>query len=198
MVEPLGPHAAGACRVRGCPVVLHPAGLAEWGANGFLIASYGSPTTIPQHAHFPLQISLPLSGSWLHTFGRLGSTVLPGMTAFIPSGETHGTRGLEAGELITINAELEWCEEQCDLAMPILRDAKRQTMRAPHLQTMLAHASLLLRTQDPDALYLASIGLTASARRKCSFSSRRGSRSASGRMRHGSSIRPTVAQRMKP
>jgi AraC-like DNA-binding protein len=161
MAEAVRPHDPATCRVRGCPIVMHPATLSEWGADGFLIASYHAPTTIPSHAHFPLQLSLPTSGSWLHTFGNAGSTVLmPGMSALIPPGDTHGTRGLAAGELITINAELEWCEEHCDLAAPALRDAKRRTGNAAHLQLLLAHASELLREHQPDELYIASVGLT--------------------------------------
>jgi AraC-like DNA-binding protein len=140
---------------------MHPATLSEWGAGGFLIASYDAPTTIPSHAHFPLQLSLPISGSWLHTFDTASSTVLtPGMAALIPPGDMHGTRGLAAGELITINAELEWCEEHCDLSASALRDAKRRTGNAAHLQLLLAHASELLGEHQPDELYIASVGLT--------------------------------------
>jgi AraC-like DNA-binding protein len=149
------------CKVRGCPIVFSHDTFAEWGASDFLMASFCCPTTIPEHEHFPLQLSLPVSGSCLHSFGPNRSTVLiPGQAEFIPSGETHGTRWLERGELITINAELEWCEENCDLAVPTLRKAKLETVDGRALQGILRHASELLRTKDRDELYIGSIGLT--------------------------------------
>ena len=118
----------------------------EWGGHGFLMASCCDPTTIPRHEHFPLQLSFPVSGSWLHSFGRNGYTVLrAGEAAFIPSGETHSTRWVERGELITINAELEWCEENCDLPVSSLRKAKLETVSGEALREILRHASALLR-----------------------------------------------------
>jgi AraC family transcriptional regulator len=150
------------CKVRGCPIVFSHDTFAEWGTSDFLIASFCCPTTIPEHEHFPLQLSLPVSGSCLHSFGPKRSTVLiPGQAEFIPSGETHGTRWVERGELITINAELEWCEENCDLAIPTLRKTKLETVNGKALQGILRHASELLRAKDCDDLYIGSIGLTA-------------------------------------
>jgi len=134
------------CKVRGCPIVLSEDTFSEWGGHGFLMASCCDPTTIPRHEHFPLQLSFPVSGSWLHSFGRNGYTVLrAGEAAFIPSGETHSTRWVERGELITINAELEWCEENCDLPVSSLRKAKLETVSGEALREILRHASALLR-----------------------------------------------------
>lgn len=145
--------------MRGCPTV-PPETLAEWGSKGFLIGAYSAPTAIALHAHHPLQISLPLVGSWSHAFGRTRSIVRPGTAAFIPPCETHDTRGVEPGELITINAELEWCEEHCDLAPSTLRDAKWRMGSVSHLHAMLRQAPTLLRQRDRDELYLASLALT--------------------------------------
>jgi len=150
------------CKVRGCPIVLAPDTFAEWGTSDFLLASFSCPTIIPQHEHFPVQLSFPVCGSWSHSLGRNRSAVLvPGEAAFIPSGETHGTRGIEQGELITINAELEWCEENCDLSAASIRRAKCEIMSGKELQGILCGASALLRARDRDELYLGSIGLTA-------------------------------------
>jgi AraC-like DNA-binding protein len=150
------------CTVRGCPIVLPKDTFAEWGASDFLIAALCRPTIIPQHEHFPLQLSFPVSGSWLHSFGPNRSTVLtPGEAVFIPSGETHGTRWVERGELITINAELEWCEENCDIALPVLRKTKVETVNGKVLLGILRHASALLCAKERDELYIGSIGLTA-------------------------------------
>ena len=154
-------HLNAACRVRGCPLVLPEISFSEWGTDGFLIAAHEAPANIPQHEHFPLQISFPARGSWVHSFGLEGSRILsPGEVAFIPSGSTHSTRGLDSGELITINAELEWCEENCDLTARTLRDANVRITNMPHLRGMLGEVSTLLQEPEPDQLYISSIGLT--------------------------------------
>ncbi|HKV41304.1 MAG TPA: AraC family transcriptional regulator [Blastocatellia bacterium] len=85
----------------------------------------------------------------------------PGNAAFIPSGETHGTRGPDQGELITINAELEWCEENCDLTQSDLGHARLDTVSAGPLRDIMGHASVLLRASDTNELYIESIGITA-------------------------------------
>jgi hypothetical protein len=63
--------------------------------------------------------------------------------------------------LITINAELEWCEENCDISIPVLRRTKVEAVNGEALQGILCHASALLRETEHDELYVGSIGLTA-------------------------------------
>ena len=98
MLAPETTHDHRSCKVRGCPILLPEDTFVEWGTKDFLMASCSDPTTIPQHEHFPLQVSLPVSGSWMHTLGAKRSIVVsPGQALFIPSGETHGTRWVEPG-----------------------------------------------------------------------------------------------------
>ncbi len=161
VLTPGNSHDHARCKVRGCPVVLPEDTFTEWGQSDFLMASCGRPTTIPQHDHFPLQLSLPISGSCLHWFGPKRSVILTeGEAAFIPSGETHGTSKIATGELLTITAELEWCEEHCDVAAAALRRAKLSTVSGKALQGILWRASALLRARDRDELYIGSIGFT--------------------------------------
>lgn len=149
------------CPVRGCPIVLPKDTFAEWESDGFLIASFCTPTAMPRHEHSSIQLSFPVSGSFLHALAaRQSTTLTTGKAAFIPSGETHGTRCVELGELITINAEPEWCEENCDLTLSALRSMKTKTVDGESLLGILNSASGLLRANDRDELYLASIGVT--------------------------------------
>jgi hypothetical protein len=68
-----------------------------------------------------------------------------GHAVFIPSGEMHSTQCVEPGELITINAELGWCEENCDLPLSVLRKTKVETANGKALEGTLRQAAALLR-----------------------------------------------------
>ncbi len=164
-MKPGNVHDLKTCRVRGCPLILPHDALTEWGSDQFIVASSAGSTKVPEHEHFPLQLSFPISGSWFHSFGQKQSAVLTqGDAAFIPSGERHGYSGVHEGEVITINAELDWCEENCDLSLSALRrvgNDKCKTVGVRPLQGMLRHASGLLRAEARDDLYIGSVGLTA-------------------------------------